>query len=236
MLAIVPTVALPPAIPLTLHATRPAAPPSPATLAAKTCSSPVGTFAVGGETVTVKLSPRLTVAESLADESAWLTAVTVTLGDDGSTVGAVYVAVPVPVAAIVPTLEFPPAIKFTSHDTLVFEVPATIAWNCCVAPSNTLALLGAIVTVTLGAGLVGGLPAIPHAVPLIAQTHSITTPSFRAAVRPVGLARFCEISIDHGARARTVPMRSSYYIRQLAYRHPLWRDMHKWANSHCISS
>ena len=89
VVTIVPTVALPPAIPFTLHATPDAALPKPEMLAVKTCSPPVGIFAVGGDTVTVTLSLRLTLAESLADESAWLTAVTVTLGGDGRADGAV---------------------------------------------------------------------------------------------------------------------------------------------------
>jgi len=127
LLAIVPTVAFPPAIPFTLHATPLAPPPNPATVAVNTCSPPVGTLAVGGETVTVTPSLSVTLAESLADDSAWLTAVTVTLVEDGSTVGAVYVAVSAPVDAIVPTVEFPPATPFTSHDTFVLDVPLTVA-------------------------------------------------------------------------------------------------------------
>lgn len=67
---IVPTVALPPAIPFTLHETPLAPLPNPVTLAVKTCSPPVGTLAAGGKTATVTLSLSVTIAESLADESA----------------------------------------------------------------------------------------------------------------------------------------------------------------------
>jgi hypothetical protein len=126
LLAIVPTVAFPPAIPFTLHTTPPVSLPSPATVAVKACSPPVGTLAVCGDTVTVTPSLSVTLAESLADDSAWLTAVTITLGGDGSTVGAVYVAVSAPVDAIVPIVEFPPATPFASHDTFVFDVPLTV--------------------------------------------------------------------------------------------------------------
>lgn len=38
----------------------------------------------------------------------------------------------------------------TLHVTAVFGVPATVAVNCCCAPVFTVALVGVIVTVTLG--------------------------------------------------------------------------------------
>lgn len=127
VVAIVPRVAFPPATPFTLHVTPDAALPNPEMFAVNTCSPLVGTFAVGGDTVIATLSLRLTSAESLADESASLTAVTVTLGGDGTAAGAVYVAVSPPVVEIVPTLEFPPATPFTSHETFVSDVPVTVA-------------------------------------------------------------------------------------------------------------
>ena len=86
---IVPTVGFPPAIPFTLQFTAADGLPVPATLAVNTCTPPVGTFTVAGETVIAMSSLRFTLAEALADDSAWLTAVTVTLGGDGSVVGAV---------------------------------------------------------------------------------------------------------------------------------------------------
>lgn len=127
VVAIVPTVALPPAIPLTLQLTPVATLPAPDTLAVNTCSPPVGTLAVIGETVTVTLSCKLTLAVSLACGSAWLTAVTVTLGGDGRIAGAVYVAASVPLDTIVPTVALPPTTPFTSHETFVSEVPVTVA-------------------------------------------------------------------------------------------------------------
>jgi len=65
----------------------------------------------------------VTFAEAFAVASAWLTAVTVMLAGDGMTVGAVYN----PAAEIVPVLVSPPAMSFTSHVTLVFDVPVTTA-------------------------------------------------------------------------------------------------------------
>jgi hypothetical protein len=43
----------------------------------------------------------------------------------GRTLGAKYV----PMSVIVPTVELPPTIPFTSHATAVFEVPVTVAEN-----------------------------------------------------------------------------------------------------------
>lgn len=121
--AIVPTVVFPPAIPLTLQLRPAAKPPVPEMLAVNTCAPPVGTLAVAGETVTTISSLRLTLAEALACASAWLTAVTVTFACDGIVVGAVYN----PDAEIVPALPLPPAAPFTSHVTLVFALPVTMA-------------------------------------------------------------------------------------------------------------
>ena len=86
---IVPTVALPPAIPFTLHATAGAKTPDPETFAVKTWPPPLGTVALSGEILTVMSSFRVIAAEPVAAASAWLTAVTVTLGGDGRIAGAV---------------------------------------------------------------------------------------------------------------------------------------------------
>jgi hypothetical protein len=85
----VPTVAFPPAIPLTLHARPAAALPEPEMLAAKTCAPPVGTVAASGEIVTAMLSVNVTVAEPDTVTSAALIAVIETLGGDGRIAGAV---------------------------------------------------------------------------------------------------------------------------------------------------
>jgi hypothetical protein len=124
---IVPTVALPPAIPLTPQVTPATELPAPVTLAVNTCAPLVGTLAVPGDTVTTIESSKPTIAEALACESAWLTALTVTFGGDGRFAGAEYTAVPGAFAAIVPTFEFPPGTPLTSHVTVVFEVPVTMA-------------------------------------------------------------------------------------------------------------
>lgn len=83
-----PTVALPPVMPLTLHVTPDEEVPE--TVAVKTCAPPVGTLAVCGATDTAMLVCNSVTAEDpLACGSAWLTAVTVTVAGLGNVAGAV---------------------------------------------------------------------------------------------------------------------------------------------------
>lgn len=141
---IVPSVALPPAIPFTLHVTPFAGLPVPVTVAVNTCAPPVAMLAGLGATVTAMSSLKFTAADPLAWGSALLTAVTVTVAGDGRFAGAVYK----PAAVIAPVAVFPPATLFTFHATPVFVVPVTLGWNCCVCPRNRFALVGCMVTTT----------------------------------------------------------------------------------------
>ena len=43
---------------------------------------------------------------------------------------------------MVPTVDVPPTVPLTSQITAVLLVPDTVAENCCVLPSGTLALVG----------------------------------------------------------------------------------------------
>jgi hypothetical protein len=52
---------------------------------------------------------------------------------------------------MVPTVELPPATPFTLQLTAVFEVPVTVAVNCCCPPMVTWAVVGESVTVTVAA-------------------------------------------------------------------------------------
>lgn len=47
-----------------------------------------------------------------------------------------------PLAEIVPTVEFPPLMFWTSQVTRVSARPLTLAVYCCVVPALTTALLG----------------------------------------------------------------------------------------------
>jgi hypothetical protein len=119
---IVPSVALPPVMPLTLQVTPDEAVPE--TVTVKTCAPPVGTLAAGGATdTTILLCNRVTDAEPLACASAWLTAVTVTVAGLGIVPGAVYS----PDGDTVPKVEFPPAMPFTFQETAPFDEFVTVA-------------------------------------------------------------------------------------------------------------
>ena len=101
----------------------------------------VGAMPVSTGTGFCKVTALLPVAE----ESAELTARTVTVLEPGTVAGAVYT----PDELIVPVAALPPATPFTCQATEVFDEPATVALKDCVAPARTLALAGATVTVTL---------------------------------------------------------------------------------------
>jgi hypothetical protein len=58
-------------------------------------------------------------------ESAAETAVTVTVGGEGTVIGAVYT----PAVEIMPTVAFPPATLLTLQVTAVFKDPLTTAMN-----------------------------------------------------------------------------------------------------------
>jgi hypothetical protein len=109
---IVPKVEFPPAAPFTSHVI--VAPAWAHRLAINNCDCPSATVAVAGEIAL--LAAQLMVTLALADfaPSATLVAVTVTFAGFGAEAGAVYVAaLSVPLATIVPTVAFPPAIPFT---------------------------------------------------------------------------------------------------------------------------
>jgi len=85
----------------------------------------------------------VTVELAAAVASAALVAATVTLAGLGMAEGAVYM----PVALTFPRAVLPPGMPFTDQVRAVFVVPVTVAENCCVACTLTLAVSG--VTSTL---------------------------------------------------------------------------------------
>src|SRR5947207_5347336 len=92
----------------------------------------------------------VTCAEADFVGSAWDTAATVTVAGFGTTAGAVYR----PELDIVPTVALPPITPLTCQVTAVLLVFCTVAVNCCVPPTPTVADTGEIVTRTTAAGLV----------------------------------------------------------------------------------
>lgn len=146
VVAIVPTVELPPAMPLTSHAI--AVPAAMHNKAEKLCVAPTETFADEGEIEFPAAQEIVTVAVADFDGSATLVAVTETLGGTGGNAGAVYIAESRPVAAIMPTVEFPPATPLTLQLTARLDAPApvTVALKIADAAGARFAELGAMLT------------------------------------------------------------------------------------------
>lgn len=146
-----PTAWLPPAIPFTSQVTDELA--APFTVAVNCWVAKLATLAVLGNTLTV-LAPVVAVTVTLADpdlvESACEIAVTLTVAGFGTVAGAVYS----------PPLEMLPfaAPPLTLQATAVFDVPVTVAVNCCVLPVATLAVAGTIETAIV---VLGGWLAVP---------------------------------------------------------------------------
>jgi hypothetical protein len=125
---IVPRIELPPAMPFTLQATGFDEEPEPVTLTVNACPEPVETLAEVGEIMTTMPSVSVMTADAVALLSALLVAVIVIVGGEGIAPGAVYK----PLGEMVPALALPPATPPANHVTLLFDVPVTTAWNCCV--------------------------------------------------------------------------------------------------------
>jgi hypothetical protein len=107
------------------------------------CVAPAATVAEVGDIVSVVVPVIVTVAESDFVLSACDVAVTVALADVGMVAGAVY-------SPLLLTLPGPETVQVTA----VFELPWTVAVNCCVAPRATVAVLGETATVTTGTVMV----------------------------------------------------------------------------------
>lgn len=124
-----------------------------------------------------------------------------------------------PAVEIVPTLELPPAIPLTVQVTAVFDVPVTLAVNCCVCPRNTEAVEGVTLAVTPGGGGAAGAEVV-----LAQLTSDISkisaTPKHPAACHTCILGVFIAIAFASvepsfasaatlDANARTVPNRGT---------------------------
>jgi hypothetical protein len=111
----------------TLHVSAFEEAPAPVILAVNACPAPVETVAEVGE-IPITIPPvSVTAADAVALLFALLEAVTVIVGGEGIVFGAVYK----PLGEIIPALALPPATPPANHVTLLFEVPVTVAWNCC---------------------------------------------------------------------------------------------------------
>jgi hypothetical protein len=86
----------------------------------------------------------VTTAEADWEESACAVAVTFTVAGFGTVDGAVYKPAEVTVPQVEPVQPDPATVQVTPK----FELPVTVAWNCCWAPTINKALVGEIVTDT----------------------------------------------------------------------------------------
>ena len=110
---------------------------------------------------------------------------TVTAAGLGTAPGAVYR----PELEIVPTVALPPVIAFTCQVTVVLLVFSTVAVNCCVPPTATVADAGEIITVTATGVCVVERPPqlkISNALNPAAASHT------EDANRPIALEDFIE--------------------------------------------
>lgn len=141
-----PTVELPPAMLLTSHVI--AVPAAMHKDAEKICEAPTEMLAEAGEIAFSAEQEIVTLALADFDGSLTLVAVTFTLDGAGASAGAVYVAESEPVAAIVPTVEFPPATLLTLQLTATLDAPApvTVALKFADMPGAMFAELGAMLT------------------------------------------------------------------------------------------
>jgi hypothetical protein len=99
------------------------------------------------------------------DESATQTAVILTEAGFGVVAGAVYEAAPVPVAAIVPKVEFPSGTPLTDQLTFVSGCPAlvTLARNWTIPPGKTDNKPGGFVATVTPMSLMIVRPTLPLA-------------------------------------------------------------------------
>ena len=112
------------------------------TVAVNCCWPPTLTDGKSGDMVTVIAGRIVTVVEADLVESAWDTAVTVTVAGVGTLAGAVYI----PEVEIVPVVELPPVTPSTCQVTAVLLVFWTVAVNCCWPPTFTLGDCGEMLT------------------------------------------------------------------------------------------
>jgi len=136
--------------------------------------------------------------------------VTVTAAELGTAPGAVYR----PELEIVPIVALPPVIAFTCQVTVVLLVFSTVAVNCCVPPTATVADAGEIITVTATGVCVVERPPqlkISNALNPAAASHT------EDANRPIALEDFIE-SRGVAAKVDLVP-----YLLVLYWNVPLTR-------------
>lgn len=140
---IVPSAAVPPAIPFTLHVTDFDGLPALEITAVNCCCPPATTVSFAGETKIPTSLVMVMDAVPLFVGSLTLVAAT-TSALCGSTCGATYI----PLDETVPSAGFPPGIPSTLHITAEFVAFDTVAENCIPMPINTVPVGGETLTPT----------------------------------------------------------------------------------------
>ena len=180
----VPTVALPPGIPLTVQF-RPES-TGPVTLAVKYCVCPGNRDSCCGDRTMPMGVVTMTCAcaDDVGDATEF--AVTMKVAGFGTNAGAVYR----PDSLMVPKVWFPPATPFTLQVTAVLLVPVMVAPNWAVREVSTVAVEGLTLTAIVGGGasdaefaeLAAADVLPPHDVieqaRPTARKHPTTTPNF----------------------------------------------------------
>ena len=115
----------------------------------------------------------MTVEVAAAVASAALVAAMVTLAGLGMAEGAVYM----PVALTFPRVVLPPGMPFTDQVRAVFVVPVTVAENCCVACTLTLAVGGILLALFAGSRFVSSVALSHNPGPGIVASASVA-PAF----------------------------------------------------------
>lgn len=117
-------------------------------MAEKACFAPSSTLLVPGMTETLRSVVMVICALPLLAGEATLVAVTRTVVGEGRSAG----PVKTPLLSMVPLTLFPPGMLLTLQVTAELPVPETVAENCWVLPSRTLAVSGETTTLMVGGG------------------------------------------------------------------------------------
>ena len=116
------------------------------TVAVNCLVSPAATVALVGEIATDTGCVMVTVEDADFVVSAFEVAVTVTVAGLGTAEGAVYR----PLLEIVPQVAPEQPLPLRLQLTAVLDMPVTVAVNCCVLPTTTVAVIGETLTPTAG--------------------------------------------------------------------------------------
>jgi hypothetical protein len=152
----------------------------PVTVALKESVPAVGTEALVGLMLskTAVAATMVTLAEVDLVGSATLVTVTVRVAGEGTLAGDVYSPPPEMVPHAPPLQPAPLIVQVT----VVFEVPVTVAANCCVLPTDTVALIGFTCTATPAAPETFKVAVLLVVLPALLPTTTVNSARLSVAV------------------------------------------------------